>query len=186
MISGEQKPLFLKISDHKFNICMLITLHGEERKEEKNINPRGMLGEFCRRCESDVRLLLALGSVDGCIRVPSLRLNRRRKIEETDGEGGSGESAGSLFRQDVTSVLEHVRGLWRWCKATRKDTTRLPTSSVKPFRGSGTPVAGGREEGGGGGALPCEGRFVVFFFAKSRRRKTGRSSGAPSRRRTIN
>lgn len=26
---------FLKISDHKFNICMLITLHGEETKKEK-------------------------------------------------------------------------------------------------------------------------------------------------------
>lgn len=67
---------------------MLITLHGEGKKRER-INPRGMLGAFCRRCESDVRLLPALGSVDGCIRVTSLRLNRRRKIEETDGDGGA-------------------------------------------------------------------------------------------------
>lgn len=128
-----------------------------------------MLGEFCRRCESDVRLLLALGSVDGCIRVPSLRLNRRRKIEETDGDGGSGESAGSLFRQDVTSVLEHVRELWRWCKATRKDTTQLsPRLPSNPSEAAEhlSRVGRRREEGAGGGALPCEGRCCFFFCEK--------------------
>lgn len=41
--------------------------------------------------------------------------------------------------------------------------TQLPTSSVKPFRGSGTPVADGREEEGEGEGL-CRVKDVVVFL----------------------
>lgn len=104
----------MKISDHKFNICMLITLHGEETKKRERILTR----EECRANSADAvnqtsasywreEARTAASASPACGSIGDERLKGRRATgERTVGRGG-GE--GSLLGQDVTSVLEHVK-----------------------------------------------------------------------------
>lgn len=70
----------MKASDHKLNICVLITLHGK-----KNITLNGISGAFCSHGESDVSHKGRMHEYPnkGCIRITRLWMNRRRQIKES-------------------------------------------------------------------------------------------------------
>lgn len=122
-------------------------------KKRKNINPKGMLGSFCRRRESDES-----GSADitrraasasrGCGSIGEDRLKRRTVTGEQ--EVGRGHCSA---QQDVTSVPKHVKGSWPprkvSCKASTGVCRQIPLNTCRRWEGGE----------GGGGASPSEGRY---------------------------